>query len=269
MPPGTVVWLQRTPFRGASCVPEELAVLRADWGLDGDRHARPASSRQVVLVAAEVLDELGLPHGATREQLTLAGLPDLAAGDRLTIGDAVVELVRPRVPCRVMEGVRVGLEDELRGRGGWCGRVLSTGVVRRGDPVARQRAGTCATEDPPWLRRYLEAVTSWEESPPIPAGRDGRTFAERLAHLIAGDERAVHRIRAAAEAEQAGAAPAEPVAKVDVCRAAGALPGGAPATDLWARHDLGSTAVVDVARRHPRHAEPWVRALTAHYREHS
>ena len=39
--------------------------------------------------------------------------------------------------------------------------------------------------------------------------------------------------------------------------------------DLWSLHDLHSTAVLEAARARPEVAEPWVRALAAHYREHT
>jgi hypothetical protein len=262
----TLVWIQRTPSKGAACVALDEAVLRTDFGLEGDRHARPASSRQVVLVAAEVLDDLRLPYGATREQLTIAGLDEVGAGDLLTIGEAVIELVRPRVPCRIMERVRPGLERELRGRGGWCGRVVRGGRIRLGEPVARTGPEGA---DPPWLLDYLAALAEWEASPPtlpLPGEWD---FAQRLAHLVAWDERGATRIAAVAggaaeetwDRAQIDAFNAAAVARL--CRDDGQL------STLWDLHDTWSTAVVEAARRHPAHAETWVRSLAAHYREHA
>lgn len=262
MPAGKVVWIQRTPFRGATCEPSSTAVLLEDRGIEGDRHARPASSRQVVLVAAEVLDDLALPYGATREQLTVAGLPDLGRGDVIEIGDARVELVRLRVPCRVMEGVRVGLERELDGRGGWCGRVLVGGEIRVGDEVTVAR--DTASCDPDWIDAYLRAIAEWEASPPKAAGPGEWGFAERLAHLIAWDERAAERIIAG---ESEGPTDIDAFNAAAVSRLL--TEAGERGTDhLWVVHDTWSTAVVDAARRFPAHAESWVRGLTTHYREH-
>lgn len=268
MPVGSVVWIQRTPSRGASCEPLSSASLREDWGIEGDRHARPASSRQVVLVAAEVLDDLSLPYGATREQLTVAGLADLRRGDVVEIGDARVELVRLRVPCRVMEGVRIGLERELDGRGGWCGRVLSSGEIRVGDAVAV--ASDRSSCDPEWVDAYLRAIAEWEASPPQPAVAGEWGFPERLAHLIAWDERAATRIAALAAGaadEQWGPTDIDAFNAEAVARLLTEA-GERGADHLWVVHDSWSTAVVDAARRHPAHAESWVRGLTTHYREH-
>lgn len=222
----------------------------------------------MVLVAAEVLDDLGLPYGATREQLTVAGLPDLRRGDVVEIGEARIELVRLRVPCPIMERVRVGLERELEGRGGWCGRVLTGGEIRIGDEVAV--AAEASGVDPEWLDAYLKAIAEWEASPPRPVVAGEWGFPERLAHLTAWDERAATRIAALA----AGAADEQwGQADIDAFNAAAverllAEAGERGTAHLWVVHDTWSTAVVDAARRHPASAESWVRALTTHYREH-
>jgi MOSC domain-containing protein YiiM len=266
---GRVVGLHRTPSRGA--VPErlEVAEVRADWGIEGDRHARPGSSRQVVLTQSEVLDELRLAPGATREQLTISGAGTLAAGDVLTVGRTVrLELVRPRVPCRVMDGVRPGLMTELLGRGGWCARVRTGGTVRPGDEVDVDRH---ATGDPAWLHDYLDALATWEESThaPMPPDDGWTTFRDRFAHLVAWDQRAAEQLGAATGS--ATAAPASAPAPVDIdAFNAAALARLPPTTDgLWILHDDATTAVLDAARADPDGAERWVRTLTAHYREHT
>ena len=237
MSEGRLVGVHRTPARRAPLERLAEAVIREDWGVEGDRHARPGSSRQVVLTQSEVLDELRLAPGATREQLTIAGAGELAAGDVLTLGRTVrLELVRPRVPCAVMDDIRPGLCDALRGRGGWCARVRTGGTVRPGDPVTVDRH---ATGDPPWLQRYLDALARWEDGTHEAAPDDGwATFRDRLAHLVAWDERGAQRIAALA---------------------AGATHQPWGPTDIDA---FNAAAPAEVA-------EPWVRSLTQHYDEHS
>ena len=268
MSDGRVVGLHRTPVAKAPPERLDVAELRADWGVVGDRHARPGSSRQVVLTEREVLDELRLAAGAVREQLTVSGVSPLAAGDVLSIGASVrLELVRPRVPCRVMDRVRPGLRAELEGRGGWCARVLAGGTIRPGDVVAVDGAlaagGSAA--DPPWLADYRAASAAWEAtaftSGPA-GGDDGWPSPEaRMAHLIAWEEEAVRRI--------AAGTPSAALDDIDAGNAAAVdrLVGGG--VDLWVAHDASSTAVLDAARRWPERAEPWVRALATHYREHT
>jgi hypothetical protein len=263
-----VVGLHRTTV--AKAPPERIdeAGVIADFGIEGDRHARAGSSRQVVLTQREVLDALGLAAGATREQLTVSGLGVLAAGDVLSLGSSVqLELVRPRVPCRVMDKVRPGLRAQLEGRGGWCARVLSGGTLRCGDVVS-----VGALADAPWLVDYRRASAEWEASAFTtgPSGDDGwSTPHARLAHLIAWEERAVARI---AELAAGGASvPAPSPTDIDAFNATAVdrLLGAHPNGDLWDLHDDSSTAVLDAARRWPEHAEAWVRSLAGHYREHT
>ena len=260
MSTGRLVGLHRTPVTRLPPERLEEAVVVADFGIEGDRHARPGSSRQVVLTQREVLDELRLAAGATREQLTVSGLGELAAGDVLAIGASVqLELVRPRVPCRVMDRVRPGLRSELEGQGGWCARVLAGGTLRCGDVVT-----VGSVSDPAWLTEYRAALAAWEATAMTapPTGDGWATFEARLAHLIGWDERAAAAIASLAS----GAAPA-PVGDIDAWNAA-AVARFADA-DLWDLHDEWSTAVLDAARRWPDHAETWVRTLTTHYREHT
>lgn len=260
---GRVTAVHRTPGRGLPLVRLDEALVREDWGVDGDRHARPSSRRQVVFVAAEVLDSLGLGPGATREQLTLSGLGDVAIGDVVSIGTVRLEVTGPRVPCRIMDRVRPGLMDELRGRGGWCARVLVGGTIRPGDGATVERD---AAGDPPWLRQYLDALATWEADSPSPPDDGWTTFTDRFAHLVAWDRRSAERIVAAATGAASGGAA---VTDIDAFNAAAVAELAGRGADLWVLHDDWSTAVVDAARRWPGTAEPWVRSLTAHYREHT
>jgi hypothetical protein len=263
---GRVVGLHRTPQTKLPPQRIDVAVLRADWGVEGDRHARPGSSRQVVLTEREILDELKLKAGMVREQLTVAGVGELRSGDVLRLGANVrLEVTKPRVPCRVMDTVRPGLRAELEGRGGWCARVLDGGELRCGDEVAIEGVEGGA-RDPRWLTEYLGAQAAWEASPTLyTADGDGwTTFEDRLAHLVAWDQRASERIAAVA----AGADPSS-FGPTDLDAFNADAVHRLRDADLWDLQDTWSTAVVDAARRWPTVAEPWVRAQTAHYREHT
>jgi MOSC domain-containing protein YiiM len=106
-------------------------------GLDGDRHSRPGSDRQVLLVEAEVLDRLGLAPGTVREQVTVRGLSleALADGQRLGIGSAGFEVAGPCAPCARMDEIRPGLRRVLEGQRGRFLRVTRTGTFGIGDPI--------------------------------------------------------------------------------------------------------------------------------------
>jgi MOSC domain-containing protein YiiM len=106
-------------------------------GLDGDRHARPNSRRSILMMEQEVLEEFGLPAGAVREQVTIRGfdLYGLAAGRRLRIGTALLELGAACAPCERMNELRAGLQQALEGRRGRFVRVVEAGTFAVGDPI--------------------------------------------------------------------------------------------------------------------------------------
>jgi MOSC domain-containing protein YiiM len=253
MPAGSVVGLQRIAAHRAE--PERLdeARFREDWGVEGDHHARAGRSRQVVVAEAEVLGDLGLPAGAIREQLTISDAGELSAGTILEIGTVRLELVTPRVPCRVMDTVRPGLERELRGRGGWCARVLAGGDVRIGDAVRRTDAG-----EPAWILDYLVARAAWEavptESRTLPPGL---TFREQLSQLTAGEERAVAAIDDGMSLDER---------TPDGLEAAAIARAGDASVDLWDLHDRASTALVKAAKLNPAPGRVWTEFVTATYR---
>ncbi|MGB8648564.1 MAG: MOSC domain-containing protein [Anaerolineae bacterium] len=106
-------------------------------GLEGDRHAIPNASRQVLFVEQEVLDRFGLPAGAIKENVTTRGisLMSLAGGTRLKIGEALFELTKECEPCSRMDEIRMGLQEELDGQRGMLARVIQGGEVHVGDRI--------------------------------------------------------------------------------------------------------------------------------------
>lgn len=116
-------------------VEEAQAVV--DRGLEGCIHGRPGSRRQVLLMDVETLEELRIPAGAVKENVTTRGLNllELRAGQQLRVGKAVLEVTVPCEPCRQMEEIREGLEAALRGRRGMLCRVVGAGRIRRGDTI--------------------------------------------------------------------------------------------------------------------------------------
>src|SRR5580765_113404 len=91
---------RRQPVKAVDRV---LAI--ADRGFDGCIHGRPGSERQILLIESETLVEFGLEPGIVRENITTVGLKaaDLKPGQRLLIGDALVEVTVPCEPCSRMD----------------------------------------------------------------------------------------------------------------------------------------------------------------------
>ena len=89
-----------------------------------------------------------LPGGAFGENITLAGLSssDVQVGDRLVIGDVVLEATSARIPCGTFqhhmgEDGWVARFRDARRPGVYC-RVLAGGDVSPGASVDHQRADT-------------------------------------------------------------------------------------------------------------------------------
>jgi MOSC domain-containing protein YiiM len=115
----------------------ESVIALADRGLEGCRHARVGSRRQVLLVEGETLDACGLKPGEIRENITTSGLSvnSLARGQRLAIGKAVLEVTGPCEPCSRMDEIQMGLQQELTGQRGTLCRVIEGGRIQRGDAI--------------------------------------------------------------------------------------------------------------------------------------
>jgi len=125
-----VAFVHRQPMRE---VAEVEAV--ADKGFQGCVHGRPGSKRQVLLMDMETLEAMGIEPGRVKENITTRGLKvqELTQGQRLRVGDALLDVTGPCGPCNRMNEIRPGLEQELRSRRGTLCRVLEGGRIRRGD----------------------------------------------------------------------------------------------------------------------------------------
>jgi MOSC domain-containing protein YiiM len=142
MPSGHVVSLQMKRQHWAQLEPV-ASVEATERGLDGDKHAgREGGKRQVLVTDEDDLRHLDLKPGDLREQVTvrLPGLMSLAAGTRLEVGEAVLEVTGPCEPCTHI-GEHLGQDDReafrarLRGRRGMLARVAVPGRIDVGDPV--------------------------------------------------------------------------------------------------------------------------------------
>ena len=106
-------------------------------GLKDCIHGRSGSGRQVLLMDQETLDEFGIAPGRAKENVTTRGiaLGSQALGQRLRIGEVLLEVTTPCTPCHQMDEIRQGLQEALRGRRGLLCRVVESGRIRRGDRI--------------------------------------------------------------------------------------------------------------------------------------
>lgn len=115
---------------------EEVVAVESK-GLKDCIHGRPGSSRQVLLMDQETLDEFDIPAGKARENITTRGIAvaSLALGNRLRAGEALLQVSSFCTPCHQMDEIREGLQEAIRGRRGVLCRVLEGGRIRRGDRI--------------------------------------------------------------------------------------------------------------------------------------
>ena len=127
--------------RGTQKTPVKEALLREDWGIEGDAHAGNWH-RQVSLLSLERIEEFRargaeVPFGAFGENLAVSGFDFKAypEGTRFRIGDALLELTQVGKECHSHCEIYKVMQDCIMPREGVFARVLHGGKVRPGDPV--------------------------------------------------------------------------------------------------------------------------------------
>jgi MOSC domain-containing protein YiiM len=138
---GHVLGLFLKPGHGLPMREVQSVSAVAGQGLEGDA-SFGRSRRQVLLVDQSVLAEFNLRPGQTRENIALAGLSltGLPAGTRLRIGEAVLEVTGDCAPCSLMDSIRPGLREAIRGQRGVLARVYQGGIISVADSVTIEPA---------------------------------------------------------------------------------------------------------------------------------
>jgi MOSC domain-containing protein YiiM len=154
--PRAVQHMGREVLTGIYKLPVEGPVMVRRLNLDGDRQAdltvHGGVDKAVYCYPSEHYptwqEELGreLPYGTFGENLTVAGLleTNLHIGDVLGIGDALLQISQPRLPCFKL-GIKIGDQRFLKrfqesGRSGFYCRVLQEGLIEAGQPIERQES---------------------------------------------------------------------------------------------------------------------------------
>ena len=143
---GSVEWIGLRPARNAAMKIVDQVELLQGTGLAGDRFtSRTDSPRQVTLVQLEHFAAIAACAGLEtvgpellRRNLVVSGINLLALKDRqFRVGEALLAYSGPCHPCSKMErALGPGGYNAVRGHGGITARVLASGQVRLGDPVA-------------------------------------------------------------------------------------------------------------------------------------
>lgn len=150
-PLGTVAAVFIGPERrGAMQAAERVSAL-AGCGIEGDRFfrdihagAKESKSSQITLIEEEALEALEREYGVellpseTRRNILTRGVPlNHLVGKRFRAGGAVLEGVLLCEPCEHLEGMtRPGVLKGLIHRGGLRARIVRSGEIMPGDPIA-------------------------------------------------------------------------------------------------------------------------------------
>ena len=128
------IW--RSPKRREPMEELDTAQVFENEGVEGCAHRR-GGKRNVLFIAAEDLDSVGVLPGRVKENFTVRGadVMNWPIGQRLQIGDAEFEVSMVCDPCELMEEIRPGLQAELEGKRGMLAKVKKTGRISQGDRI--------------------------------------------------------------------------------------------------------------------------------------
>lgn len=134
----------KQPVHGALMLHQEglegdaQADLSVHGGVDKAAYAYPIEH---YAYWQQQLGREAFPHGQFGETLTIEGLleTDVAIGDRLRIGEALLEVSQPRTPCFKL-GIKMGRKEfpkefQDSGRVGFYMRVIEPGHLCAGDAI--------------------------------------------------------------------------------------------------------------------------------------
>jgi MOSC domain-containing protein YiiM len=140
---GKVVSINISEKKGERKTPVQEAVIKENYGIEGDAHASSEWHRQVSLLAIESvskMQEMGLDvkPGDFAENITTEGLDLLALplGTRLRIGKEVIgEVSQIGKVCHTRCAIYEQAGDCVMPKEGIFIRVLKSGVTKVGDEI--------------------------------------------------------------------------------------------------------------------------------------
>lgn len=117
-------------------------TLVVGLGIQNDYHAHPLSPRQILIIATDTYSHFQLEDGSLRENILLADHgydgEQLQSGDTLSVGDdggAELRITFQCEPCGKLNKLGPNLCRTIKGQRGYLARVVSSGIVRAGDPL--------------------------------------------------------------------------------------------------------------------------------------
>jgi len=139
-----VVSINISDRKGVRKKPVEEAVIRTDFGIEGDAHASSEWHRQVSLLALESIQkmqEMGLDvhPGDFAENITTEGIDliSLPLGTRILIGqDIIGEVSQIGKECHTRCAIYYQAGDCVMPKEGIFIKVIQGGLIKKGDTVS-------------------------------------------------------------------------------------------------------------------------------------
>lgn len=139
---GKIVAISISKKKGIPKTNVDTALLKKDWGIDGDIHAGDWH-RQISLLAMESINKmrakgLNVRPGAFAENITteFIDLPRLFVGDKVVIGNTELEITQIGKECHDKCAIYYRAGDCVMPREGIFARVLHGGDIHVGDEVS-------------------------------------------------------------------------------------------------------------------------------------
>ena len=141
---GKVVAVSVSARKGEKKTPVSSVTLVEEHGVKDDAHAGPGH-RQVSLLSSESIGKmqglgLSVGPGDFAENITVEGfvLPETKVGERIRVGEAVLEISQIGKECHDRCAIYIQAGDCVMPREGVFARVIRGGRVAPGDAVRRE-----------------------------------------------------------------------------------------------------------------------------------
>jgi len=142
---GKVVAINTSERKGMRKKPVKEAVIKTNYGIEGDAHASSEWHRQVSLLALESIKKmqaLGLKvkPGDFAENITTEGinLPELPIGTKMTIGEVEAEVSQIGKECHTRCAIYYQAGDCIMPKEGIFVKVIKGGKIKEGDIIKIQ-----------------------------------------------------------------------------------------------------------------------------------
>lgn len=139
---GKVVAVNISSKKGVRKKPVKEALIKIDYGIEGDAHASSEWHRQISLLAIESIKRmqalgLNVNPGDFAENITTEGinLLELPVGTRMTVGEVELEVSQIGKECRTRCSIYYQAGDCIMPKEGIFAKVLKGGKIKEGDEI--------------------------------------------------------------------------------------------------------------------------------------